>query len=218
MRNVILLHGAWHGAWCWTPITTRLSAQGIPSVAVDLEGHGLLARSPEARWQRPFDPAALATEPSPLASVTASSAADVLIEQIRTIGGGEPCVVVAHSMGGVVATAAAERAPELFSHLMYISAVAPVSGRPAASYFALPQNAASRMAPIFAADPSVVGALRVDGGDPSVHPYLRDAFYNGIDPATADAAIALLTTDFPMGIAAETLPMKSSLYVVVPHS
>jgi pimeloyl-ACP methyl ester carboxylesterase len=218
MRNVILLHGAWHGAWCWTPITARLAARGIPSVAVDLEGHGLLARSPEARWTRPFDPAAFATEPSPLASITASSAAELLIEQIRTIGGGEPCVVVAHSMGGVVATAAAERAPELFDHLVYVAAMAPVSGRPTAGYFALPENATSRMAPIFAADPSVVGALRVDGGDRSVHPHLRDAFCNGIDPATADAAIALLTTDFPMGIAAEVLPMTSSRYGVVPHS
>ena len=218
MRNVILLHGASHGAWCWTPITPRLAAREIPSVAVDLEGHGLLARSPKARWNRPFDPAAFATELTPLTSVTASSAAELLIEQIRTIGGGEPCVVVAHSMGGVVATAAAERAPELFSHLMYVSAVAPVSGRSAASYFALPENAASRMSPIFAADPSVVGALRIDSGDRSVHPQLRDAFYTGIDPTIADAAIALLTPDLPMGIAAEALPVTSGRYGSVTHS
>jgi pimeloyl-ACP methyl ester carboxylesterase len=45
------------------------------------------------------------------------------------IGGGESCVVAAHSMGGTVATAAAEIAPELFAHLVYVTAFAPVSGQ-----------------------------------------------------------------------------------------
>ena len=72
---------------------------------VDLEGHGLKNRSPISRWSRPFDPAAYAAEPSGVAGITASSAAVTLVRQIRMIGGGDPCVVVGHSMGGTVATA-----------------------------------------------------------------------------------------------------------------
>src|ERR1700722_3871154 len=108
MRKVILVHGFWHGSWCWSLVAEQLAGQGIQSVAVDMDGHGLKSRSPLSRWERPFDRAALATEPSPVAGVTASSAAETLVGQLKVTGGGEPCVVVAHSMGGVVATAAAE--------------------------------------------------------------------------------------------------------------
>ena len=41
------------------------------------------------------------------------------------------CRPVAHSMSGVVAAAAAELAPELFAHLVYVTAFAPVVGMPA---------------------------------------------------------------------------------------
>ncbi|MGP3938993.1 MULTISPECIES: alpha/beta fold hydrolase [Streptomyces] len=44
-------------------------------------------------------------------NVTASSAAADLADRIRAIDAGRPCLVVAHSMGGVVATAVAELAP-----------------------------------------------------------------------------------------------------------
>jgi len=218
MRTVVFLHGAWHGAWCWNLLTPRLAAAGIPSVAVDLQGHGLLARSPESRWSTPFDPAAFASEPSPVADVTASSAAAVLIEQLRLIGGGEPCTVVAHSMGGAVATAAAEQAPELFAHLMYVTAFAPVSGRPNVEYIFSAENEGQLLPPLFAADPAVVGALRIGTGDRARHPEIRAAFYNDVEEATADAAIALLTPDCPIGIPSEMLHITAERYGSVPHS
>jgi pimeloyl-ACP methyl ester carboxylesterase len=34
--TVVLVHGAWHGAWCWEQVVARLDAAGQPSVAVDL--------------------------------------------------------------------------------------------------------------------------------------------------------------------------------------
>ena len=131
MRKVILVHGFWHGSWCWSLVSEQLAGRGIQSVAVDMDGHGLKNRSPLSRWGRPFGPAAFAVEPSPVVGVTVSSAAETLVGQLKVVGGGEACVVVAHSMGGTVATAAAELAPELFAHLVYVVAFAPVSGLPA---------------------------------------------------------------------------------------
>ena len=32
----VLVHGAWHGAWCWDEVAARLRADGAPVVAVDL--------------------------------------------------------------------------------------------------------------------------------------------------------------------------------------
>jgi pimeloyl-ACP methyl ester carboxylesterase len=34
--TVVLVHGAWHGAWCWDKVVARLDAAGVPSVAIDL--------------------------------------------------------------------------------------------------------------------------------------------------------------------------------------
>ena len=38
--RVVLVHGAWHGAWCWAPVVDLLRAEGVDVVAVDLPGHG----------------------------------------------------------------------------------------------------------------------------------------------------------------------------------
>ena len=37
---VVLVHGAWHGAWCWAALQTELDYRGIASLAIDLPGHG----------------------------------------------------------------------------------------------------------------------------------------------------------------------------------
>ena len=34
--TVVLVHGAWHGAWCWDEVVGRLSGDGLAVVAVDL--------------------------------------------------------------------------------------------------------------------------------------------------------------------------------------
>jgi pimeloyl-ACP methyl ester carboxylesterase len=33
---LVLVHGAWHGAWCWDGVLSELSARGVPAVAVEL--------------------------------------------------------------------------------------------------------------------------------------------------------------------------------------
>ena len=218
MRNVILVHGAWHGSWCWSLLTEQLAGSGIPSVAVDLDGHGLKSRSPVSRWSRPFDPAAFATEPTADAGVTVTSAASTLVRQIQVIGGGEPCVVVAHSMGGILATAAAELASELFAHLVYVSAFAPVSGLPAEAYFFVPEGTGSLFATLLAADWDVVGALRLDNGDQGRHAAIRETFFGDVDDVTAAAAISLLTPDASTGVSKETFPVTAGRYGAIPHT
>ncbi|ARQ69145.1 alpha/beta hydrolase [Streptomyces marincola] len=215
---VVLVHGFWHGSWCWAPVAEQLAGHGIQSVAVDLEGHGLRSPRLSSRWARPFDAEAFATEPSPVRGVTASSAAASLAETIRTIGAGRPCLVVAHSMGGVVATALAELAPELVGGLVYVSALAPVSGMPAAFYGTCPESAGEKLFPLLAADPAVVGAARIDFGDPDRHGRIKEVFYNDVDDRTADAAIALLGPDGSVGIPDEALTVTARRYGSIPHA
>lgn len=39
----MLVHGAWHGPWCWASVLAGLDERGVPAVAVDLPGPDLHA-------------------------------------------------------------------------------------------------------------------------------------------------------------------------------
>ena len=36
MTTVVLVHGAFHGAWCWEPVRSELDARGVANLAPDL--------------------------------------------------------------------------------------------------------------------------------------------------------------------------------------
>jgi hypothetical protein len=80
MTMHLLLHGAWHGAWCWVPLQDELAACGVDSIAVDLP-----IEEPDAGIAR---------------------YADVVC---AAIDGHEDVVIVAHSLSGLVAPVVAER-------------------------------------------------------------------------------------------------------------
>lgn len=40
MTTLVLVHGAWHGAWCFDRVVPRIRDAGVDVVAVDLPGHG----------------------------------------------------------------------------------------------------------------------------------------------------------------------------------
>lgn len=49
MRTVVLVHGAWHGPWCWAAVLAGLDEHGVPSDAVDLPGPDLHADADHVR-------------------------------------------------------------------------------------------------------------------------------------------------------------------------
>jgi pimeloyl-ACP methyl ester carboxylesterase len=40
MKTIVLIHGAWHGAWCWRKVTPLLEAAGLRVIAPDLPSLG----------------------------------------------------------------------------------------------------------------------------------------------------------------------------------
>ncbi len=40
-RQILFIHGMWHGAWCWDYFVDRFKRQGWLPRAIDLPGHGL---------------------------------------------------------------------------------------------------------------------------------------------------------------------------------
>ena len=217
---ILFLHGSWHGSWCWAEVLARVTGAGARALAVDMAGHGLRARRPEAPTRRPFDAGLLATEPSPVADVNLDQAGELLISQIAQLGAGDPVVVVAHSAGGAVLTRAAQLAPRLIAHAVYLTAFMPASGVPVQAHARMPENDGSLLRSLLVADPAGVGALRLDvaSPEPTYRQRLRETFYGNVDSAVADAAIALLTPDAPAGISLGTTTLTAAGWGSVPRT
>jgi pimeloyl-ACP methyl ester carboxylesterase len=101
--TVMLVHGAFHGAWCWKRVAEGLEAAGIPVAALDLPGHG---------------------ESSEGLGGLAEDAEFVGQALARCKG---PVVLCGHSYGGVVITEAAAEGSGV-EHLVYLAAAVPDVG------------------------------------------------------------------------------------------
>src|SRR5687767_10121804 len=99
MGSFLLVHGAWHGAWCWYKVAALLRARGHEVRAIDLPSHGIDARAP--------------------GSVTLEDYVDAAH---TALDGMSRPVVVGHSMGGIVLSALAEKHPERIGSLVYVAA------------------------------------------------------------------------------------------------
>lgn len=97
--TVVLVHGAWHGAWCWEKVTPLLAEAGIDAVAVDLPGGDGLPGDLVA------DAAAVRTA-------------------LDTLDG--PALLCGHSYGGIVITEAGGH--PAVARLLYIAAFVPDVG------------------------------------------------------------------------------------------
>ena len=106
MTRFVLVHGAWHGAWCWDELSRRLRAAGHEVEAPDLTG--LRERRGELS-----------------ADVGLARHAD---DVVAALVDGEPCVLVGHSYGGLVVRQAADRRPERVRHIVLIDGWAGPNG------------------------------------------------------------------------------------------
>ena len=214
---LVLVHGFWHGSWCWSDVLTYVAAAGRIAVPVDMVGHGLAARRPDflARPSVNVD-----SDGSLVAGITLDHAADRLIAQIELIGGGQPVTVVAHSMAGTVLTRVAQREPRLIARAVYLAAFMPESGIAAVTYFPAPENAGELVCELFQGDPEAIGALRFDlaSDDPAYRQQLRDAFFGDLERVIADAAIGLFTPDAPVQIPLEETQLTADGWGAVPRT
>ena len=77
----------------------------------------------------------------------------MLISQIGQLGAGGPVVVVAHTAGGAMPTRAAQLAPRLVAHAVYLTAYMPASSIPALAHARMPENDGSLARSLLVADP-----------------------------------------------------------------
>ena len=106
MSTYLLIHGAWHGGWCWRKVVPLLEVKGHRVLAPDLPGHG--------------------ADKTAAATVTLAHYADRICEIVS--GQTEPVIVAGHSMGGIAITQAAENCPKNIRALVYLCAFLPRAG------------------------------------------------------------------------------------------
>jgi pimeloyl-ACP methyl ester carboxylesterase len=106
MSSYVLVHGAWHGAWCWGKVIPLLEAEGHSVTAIDLPGHG--------------------DDTMPLAGLTQAEYGRRVADAVEASG--ESVTVVGHSMGGMAITQAAEYVPDKIAALVYVCAFLPGPG------------------------------------------------------------------------------------------
>ncbi|MEM7047586.1 MAG: alpha/beta fold hydrolase [Pseudomonadota bacterium] len=191
----ILVHGSWHGAWCWQPVITHLNQAGMIALSVELPGHGLQA-DPLTAGQD------LATMVSPLAQVPTAGYTDAVIKAARRARamGAERVIAVGHSMGGMPITFAAAKEPALFSGLTYVCAIMPTPGKPAGAYLQTKTHInSSKIVDVLVADPAVVGSLRINprSDDPAYQDALKQALAADMPDDLWRAVVHLLTPDAP---------------------
>jgi pimeloyl-ACP methyl ester carboxylesterase len=108
MADFVLVHGAWHGAWCWQRIVQPLWAAGHRAFAVTLTGVGerahLLSKG--------------ITLDTHIADVVGVIEGEELLDAI----------LVGHSYAGMVITGVAARLSARLRHVVYLDAMVPRSG------------------------------------------------------------------------------------------
>src|SRR5512147_3192478 len=108
MANFLLVHGAWHGGWCWRRVVQALAAAGHRAHAVTLTGLG----------ERTHLMSPAITLETHITDVSNAIEAEEL----------DNMVLAVHSYAGMIGTAIADRMPGRLRHLVYVDAVVPKPG------------------------------------------------------------------------------------------
>ncbi len=170
----ILIHGGFHGAWCWDRVVPELAALGHEAMALDLPGHGLRAAERPADYRGRVQPIV-----------------DVLEK-------GD--VLVGHSGGGYDICVAANLAPDKAGHMIFLAAGLPVEGKSVveATGGATETDASGKVVATKLMDDST-GMLRfirpLPDGTMLWHSVegAREFFYHDCDDATVDWAFSKLS-------------------------
>ena len=113
-RTFVLVHGAWHGGWCWRRVADRLTAKGHYVVAPALSGVG------ERSHLKPED-------------IDLTTQIEDVVGEIKWKDL-DDIVLVGHSYGGMVITGVAEQLHERIAAIVYLDAFMPSDGQALADF------------------------------------------------------------------------------------
>ncbi len=112
MTHFLLIHGSWHGAWCWHKIAPRLTGFGHSVTVPDLLGRGARRR------------------PAQLISLRAM--AHDIGKHLRT---DQKTTLVVHSRYGILASTLSDMFPDRIERVVYLASFMIADRQRAAGYF-----------------------------------------------------------------------------------
>jgi pimeloyl-ACP methyl ester carboxylesterase len=113
-KTYVLVHGAFHGGWCWKAVAAQLRAAGHTVYTPTQTGSGERSHLLHAR---------------PTLDTVVEDIAQVLrFEELQDV------ILVGHSFGGATVSALADRMPERLRHLVYLDAQLLQSGEGAVDH------------------------------------------------------------------------------------
>ena len=127
-KHFVLIHGAWHGGWCWEGVIKALEEAGHTAEAPTLPG------------QNPGDDRS---------QVTLASGVEKIVETLKRQP--RPVVLVGHSSAGFLLQSAAPQAPEKIERLIFLNAFILPDGK--AQFDLVPPEAAQGMTAAAGASP-----------------------------------------------------------------
>jgi pimeloyl-ACP methyl ester carboxylesterase len=180
----VLIHGGWHNHSAWDKIVPILKANGFAALTLDLPGAGVNSIAPTSLGHHPFDPAAFAAEPSPVAGITQeqrTQAVVALVKQAASLSDGR-VVLVGHSAGGMTISAVAEQVPNLLLAVVYLAGFMVPNGMPLLAMLQHETMSSALSPGLFVGDPAAIGATRINAGstDEAYRSLLKASFYGDV--------------------------------------
>ncbi|MBI3991842.1 MAG: alpha/beta hydrolase [Candidatus Lambdaproteobacteria bacterium] len=159
---LLLIHGASHGAWCWELWMRELPGLGWHSHALSLRGHA-------------------GSTPFPGGVLLQLTLGDYLDDVCRVLAHvGRPCVLIGHSMGGLIAQATAAWLAQ--------------SGQPAAALVLLASAEPAPARNLFA-EP-----LPLERPFPPSKEFAAQRYFHDVEPAVLADALARLGPESPTAL------------------
>ena len=108
-QTFVLVHGAWHGGWCWSRVADRLHAAG----------HHVFTPTQTGLGERKH----LLSKDITLDTFTRDIANVIEAEELTNV------VLVGHSFGGLAISGVADAMPERIRHLVYLDSLMVEGGK-----------------------------------------------------------------------------------------
>ncbi|RIV31651.1 alpha/beta hydrolase [Flagellimonas lutimaris] len=112
-KTIVLVHGAWEGAWSWGETIPFLEAEGHKVIAFDLPGHG--------------------DNEKPISEISLQLYADSVRKELDSIA--EPVILVGHSFAGYIISQVAEDSKKFIEKLVFVASAIPYDNKPAVQIF-----------------------------------------------------------------------------------
>lgn len=128
MANFVLVHGSFHGGWCWKPVVDRLEALGHRVLAPSLSG---LAERRDELSDR----------------IDLYTHVEDIVEAVRAAELNQ-FVLCGHSYGGMVITGVAERLVNAIAGIVYLDALIPEDAQSAADIYEFEAPAQLALSPV----------------------------------------------------------------------